>query len=114
MANYLLVPVREIARFIIWWIARVPAKIAMSGLRLLIALDSSLALKANLVLWLKLEPVFGEYGWQGRLIGVFLRGIRLLVSLFAYLLVIGGTVVCLLVWYAVVPACIYLLFNKPV
>ena len=45
------------------------------------------------------QPIFQDPTWQGRLIGIGIRIIRLLVGLFAEGLFLLAVLVCVLAWY---------------
>ena len=106
-----LVPIKEIYSFIRWWLVEIPLYLLRFIKSSLIATDDILRLGANLRLWVAVEPLFKDYTWSGRMVGFFIRGIRILVSILVYLviLVIGTLVV--LTWFLLPLLAIILIFS---
>lgn len=82
-----MTPIREIGRFLTWWVADMPAKILDSTKSFLLTAEDVLQFGANLRLWLAIEPLFGDYNWRGRVIGFLFRGVRVAATLTVYLLI---------------------------
>ena len=94
-----LTPIKEIGRFLSWWVADVPAKILDGTKSLLLTAEDVLQFGVNLRLWLAIEPLFGDYNWRGRVIGFLFRGVRVAATLVVYLLIgVVGLVVTITWW----------------
>lgn len=78
---------------------------------LMIAMDDNLQFAKNLRLWLMFEPLFGDYGWRGRLVGFFMRGMRALVTIVIYALVFVTVIVFMLGWIALLPLSITMILQ---
>ena len=111
MATLLLKFPSHLAGFLIWWVSLVPVRIFHWFEELITSFEANLQLLANLKLWLSLEPLFGDYGWKGRLVGFLLRGVRLVVTLVLYLAVVALAVGTILGWLAVLPLSLALIFG---
>ena len=108
MEKALLVPIKEIVNFLAWWGWQTPRGILYGTKNLLLDFDNSLQLGANLRLWLAVEPMFGDYTWSGRVTGFLLRGVRVLITLLVYLVVLVTGVLAIILWLALP----FLLFIK--
>ena len=64
----------------------------------LASIDDSFQLLPNLRLWLSFEPLFGDYGWRGRIIGFLFRGVRFIYSLLVMLFVLLVGIALMLLW----------------
>lgn len=111
MATLLLKFPSHLTGFLIWWVSLIPLRIFRWFEEFLTGIDASLQLFANLKLWLSLEPLFGDYGWKGRLVGFLLRGVRLAVTVVIYLVVIGLAVATILGWLLIFPLSLALTFG---
>lgn len=99
----------ELTRFFYWWAVEMPSRIWMQTRSLLITADENLTLGVTFRLWLAIEPLFGDYTWNGRLIGWLFRGFRLIitVAVYAFIFSIGAAVFAF--WFVMpVLALIYL------
>jgi len=94
-----LVILKEIYYFIYWWLITIPLGILNGIKSVLIELDHTLVLRENFRLWLVAEPMFGDYTWQGRLVGFFLRGLRVICSIVAYLLIVLLGILIIVGWF---------------
>lgn len=92
-------PIKEVGRFLSWWLADVPAKILDGTRSFLLSAEDVLRFGANLRLWLAVEPLFGDYNWRGRLIGFIFRGVRVIATLVVYLLIGITGMVLILIWW---------------
>jgi len=110
MTTYWLMPIRELARFFIWWGFTVPKQLLKLGWDIFTITDDNLRLATNLKLWLAFEPLFGEYDWRGHLIGFFLRGMRTAATAVIYVGMLILTVALPLVWYALIAAVLVMIF----
>lgn len=111
MATLLLKFPLHLAGFLIWWVSLVPMRIFRWYEEFLTGVEANLQLFANLKLWLSLEPLFGDYGWKGRLVGFLLRGVRLVVTLSVYLVIIGLAITTIVGWLIVFPLSLALTFG---
>ena len=84
MSQIWLMPLKEIYLFLRWWGWEIPAGIFQSTKNALLDFDNILQFEANLRLWLAVEPLFGDYTWAGRVIGLLLRGLRVTFTLVIY------------------------------
>lgn len=100
MTSYWLKPFIEICNFVAWWIVLTPAKILKNTRSFLITADNVLELGANLRLWFAIEPLFGDYNWQGRLVGFLIRGVRVVVTFAVYLAILVMGILATLAWLA--------------
>lgn len=100
MTLYWLKPFVEIYNFIVWWIVLTPTGMLKNTRSFLIAADNILELGANLRLWFAIEPLFGDYNWQGRLVGFLIRSVRVVVTLVVYLAILGVGILATLAWLA--------------
>jgi len=98
MQSVWLKPFKEIYNFIFWWGITTPSKIFGFSKTLLLETDEALDLGTNIRLWLAIEPLFGDYTWQGRLSGFFLRGVRVIFSIAVYILVFLIGLIFMLMW----------------
>lgn len=96
-----LVILKEIYDFIYWWLIAIPLSILNGVKSILLEVDHALVLRENFRLWLVAEPMFGDYTWQGRLVGFFLRGLRVVCSVLVYLLIVLLGVLIIVGWFAV-------------
>ncbi|MFA5270189.1 MAG: hypothetical protein WC400_01070 [Patescibacteria group bacterium] len=94
-----LKPIKEVGRFLSWWIADVPAKILANTRSFLLTAEDVLQFGSNLRLWLAFEPLFGDYNWRGRVVGFIFRGFRVLATLFVYLIISIVGLAAALVWW---------------
>ncbi len=101
----------HILGFLAWWLLSMPHRIFHWFEELLGSLDNKLQLLSNFRLWLSLEPLFGDYGWKGRMIGFLFRGVRTIISLIAYLIIIGLWLAAEAFWILLLPAAIGLIFG---
>ena len=86
-----------------------PLRILKQTQNLLITADENLMLGKTIRLWIAVEPLFGDYTKSGRLVGFFLRGIRIAVSILVYVAIFLGGLGLLAIWYiAPIWAMIYL------
>lgn len=106
MSTFLLQTPRHISGFLIWWIYQMPANIFRWFEGALASLDNNLQFGRNLRLWIMLEPLFGDYGWRGRMIGFLMRGIRAIFTLITYLAVFILGLICIAGWIALIPAAV--------
>ena len=83
-------------------------KIFKSTKSFLITADNILELGANFRLWFAIEPLFGDYNWQGRLVGFVIRSVRIIATLGVYLAVLMLGVATILAWLAL-PVYIFIL-----
>ena len=97
--NILLTPLREFARFIVWWVMTMPSRLWKIGWGFLLTAEDNLRLFSKIRLWFALEPLFGDYGWKGRLIGFIFRGMRIIVTAALYLGLLGLAISLLIAWY---------------
>ena len=65
-----------------------------------LAADENLLIGETIRLWFAIEPMFGDYNWQGRIIGFLLRFLRIIVSIVLYILIVVVGVAFVLVWLA--------------
>jgi hypothetical protein len=94
-----LMPIKEVIRFLGWWIADVPAKILVNTRSFLLTAEDVLQFGANFRLWLAIEPLFGDYNWRGRLIGFIFRGFRIFATLLVYLIISAIGLAAAMVWW---------------
>lgn len=111
MAQSWLTPFRELFGFLIWWVWVVPRRIIVLTKEWLLDTDDVLVLGETIRLWLAIEPLFGDYNWQGRLIGFLFRFIRILISLGIYIGVAVLGLVMLIAWLLVPVVAIVSIFN---
>lgn len=97
--------------FLSWWAYLMPVRIFHYFEDLIASFDSNLKLGPNLKLWLALEPLFGDYGWRGRLVGFLFRALRCLVTLLTYIAVFLLGIVAIIVWYLLIPISVALIFG---
>ena len=88
-----------------------PARIFRWFEDLLSKLDANLQLVSNIKLWLTIEPLFGDYGWKGRMIGFLFRGVRTIFSSAVYLVIIGLWLMAEAAWILLLPASIGMIFG---
>ncbi len=74
-------------------------------------LDSNLKFGPNLRLWFRLEPLFGDYGWRGRLVGFLFRTVRLATTLFVYVAAFAIGLAGIVLWYLLLPFAIGLILH---
>jgi hypothetical protein len=99
MAQIKFLPLKELVNFIYWWSALMPLRILNQTKSLLIVADENLMLGQTIRLWIAIEPLFGDYTKGGRLVGFFLRGMRIAASILAYLVIFLGGLGLLVIWY---------------
>ena len=86
-----------------------PLRILNQTKGFLITADENLMLGQTIRLWIAVEPLFGDYAKGGRLVGFFLRSVRIVASILAYLVILLGGLGLLVIWYlAPIWAMIYL------
>lgn len=86
-----------------------PLRILNQTKGLLITADENLMLGQTIRLWIAVEPLFGDYTKGGRLVGFFLRSVRIATSILAYLVIFLGGLGLFAIWYiAPIWAMIYL------
>lgn len=73
--------------------------------------DGNLKFGANLKLWLAFEPLFGDYGWRGRLVGFLFRTFRAIITLLTYIAIICAAIVAMILWYLLIPLSIALIVG---
>lgn len=83
--------------FLHWWAVLVPTQIVEQGKQSIASVGDAFAMKA--MLQHMGEPIFQDPTWQGRLIGIGIRIIRVGIGLFAEMLTFIAVGVVLLVWY---------------
>lgn len=83
--------------FFNWWAALMPAKIVDGGRNIMNLVADAFAVKA-MATHIN-EPIFQDPTWQGRLIGIGIRIIRIICGLFAQFLVLLATGFAVLLWY---------------
>lgn len=88
MTSIILVPLKQILKFLEWWAVEIPTTILIGVRNVLVDFDEGLQLVANFRLWFAIEPMFGDYTWSGRTVGFLLRGLRVAMSLFMYVLIV--------------------------
>ncbi|MBU1092353.1 hypothetical protein KJ836_01620 [Patescibacteria group bacterium] len=88
MTPVILVPLKQILKFLEWWAVEVPTTILIGVKNVLIDFDSGIQLVANFQLWIAVEPMFGDYTWSGRTVGFLIRGLRVIMTLFVYILIV--------------------------
>lgn len=93
-------PFREIYNFLYWWSVTVSVGIFNTFKSILLGIDDSLDLGSNIRLWIAIEPLFRDYTWQGRLSGFFLRGIRIFISILAYIAILLLGILSIVVWFS--------------
>lgn len=98
MEQVWLIPIKESINFVVWWGNEVPRIILRFTRDLLFSFESNLQFRANLKLWLTIEPMFGDYTWSGRTIGFLIRGIRVIVTIFVYLIILISGGLATLIW----------------
>ena len=103
-------PFKEIYNFVHWWSVVVPSGIFNVFKLILLTVDDSLDLGSNIRLWVAIEPLFGDYTWQGRLSGFFLRGVRVIASTLAYLAILLLGLVSLVAWFGLIILIGWLIF----
>lgn len=106
-----LVPIKEIYSFIRWWLVEIPLYLLKFIKSSLIVTDDILGLGANLRLWLAIEPLFKDYTWSGRMVGFLIRGIRILASIFVYLVILIVGILVMLIWFLLPLFAIILIFR---
>lgn len=104
-------PLKELTSFLAWWGFEVPKRLFLAGWNIFLATDDTLRLASNAKLWLAFEPMFGDYDWKGYLVGFFLRGIRVMASVLAYVAVLALVIALPIAWYCLTFATIILLFR---
>ena len=77
-----------------------PFRILKQTKNLLIIVDENLMLGQTLRLWIAVEPLFGDYTKGGRLVGFFLRGVRVATSILVYSVLFLGGLGLFVTWYA--------------
>lgn len=92
-------PFKEIYNFLCWWSIVVPVGIFNTFKSIMLRIDDSLDLGSNFRLWIAIEPLFGDYTWQGRLSGFFLRGVRLLISVLVYIAILLAGILSIIIWF---------------
>lgn len=93
-------PFKEIYNFLYWWSVIIPAGVFNTFKLVMLEVDDSLDLGSNIRLWIAIEPLFGDYTWQGRLSGFFLRGIRILISALVYIAILLVGVISIIIWFS--------------
>lgn len=88
----------NITAFFVWWLFLMPKWIFLRTQIWLANIDDSFQLLSNLRLWFSFEPLFGDYGWKGRIIGFIFRGIRFAYSLIIMLAVLLFGIGLILLW----------------
>lgn len=89
MTSIILVPLKQIVKFLDWWAIEVPTNFLIGTRNAVIDFDEELQLVANFRLWLAVEPMFGDYTWSGRTVGFLIRGLRVAMTLFVYILIVA-------------------------
>jgi len=109
MTQIIFLPLKELGSFIRWWGVSMPLRILRQTKNLLITVDENLMLGRTIRLWIAVEPLFGDYTKGGRLVGFFLRGVRIATSILVYLTIFLGGLGLFFIWYAApILAIIYL------
>lgn len=86
-----------------------PLRILEQTKNFLIVADENLMLGKTVRLWVAVEPLFGDYTKGGRLVGFFLRGVRIAISILVYLAIFLAGLGLFAIWYmAPIWAMIYL------
>jgi hypothetical protein len=98
MTHILLAPFKETAKFIYWWVFAMPKRILNWLYDTVLVADEMLVLGETIRLWIAIEPMFGDYNWQGRIIGFLFRFARILVSLAFYLVILVIGLAGMLLW----------------
>ena len=106
-----LVLFKEIYSFIKWWLIDTPLCLLGFVKTCLVAADDVLELGATSRLWLAIEPLFKDYTWSGRMVGFLIRGVRILVSLFVYLVILAVGILVILTWFLLPLFAIILIFR---
>lgn len=65
----------------------------------LLAADEVLVIGETVRLWFAIEPMFGDYNWQGRIIGFIFRFFRILVSIIFYIVIVVVGLFAVLAWF---------------
>ncbi len=110
MTTSWLMPVRELARFFVWWVFRIPKSLFLAGWSFFLLADDNLRLMSNLKLWLTFEPMFGDNDFKGHVVGFLLRGVLTLVNAVVYLVLFGLTLVLPLLWYLATVIALIMIF----
>ncbi len=97
--------------FLRWWAATMPVRLFHNFEDFISNLDGNLRLGSNLKLWLGFEPLFGDYGWRGRLVGFLFRTFRCLFTLLTYIAVIFAGILTIIFWYLLIPISIALILH---
>jgi len=100
MAQINFLPLKELVNFIHWWGILMPLRILRQTKNLLITVDGNLMLGRTIRLWVAVEPLFGDYTKSGRLVGFFLRGVRVATSILVYVVIFLGGLGLFGIWYA--------------
>ncbi|MDD5605768.1 MAG: hypothetical protein PHR51_00295 [Patescibacteria group bacterium] len=98
MINIFLTPLQELTQFLYWWVIFVPRRLFGWVYDSILAMDEVLVLGETFRLWIAIEPLFGDYGWQGRIIGFLFRFFRVLISLGIYFGILIVGLFCTVVW----------------
>jgi len=101
----------HILGFLNWWLGVMPTRIFRSFEEIFTKFDGSLQLVSNLRLWFMFEPLFGDYGWKGRMIGFLFRGVRAAVTVLIYISILIVAAAFELGWILLLPASIGLIFG---
>ncbi|MFA5967251.1 MAG: hypothetical protein WC805_01910 [Patescibacteria group bacterium] len=107
MSQIWLIPLKEVYLFLRWWSWEIPADIFRATQTALLDFDNILQFEANFRLWLAVEPLFGDYTWAGRLVGLLLRGVRVLFTLVIYTGVLLLGLVIIASWWLLPVATFY-------
>lgn len=83
--------------FVMWWAVMVPGRLWRAGDKWIKTAGEIFAVK-EMVQHLG-EPIFQDPTWQGRLIGIVIRLIRLVVGLVGQFLFLCAVVVVIGLWY---------------
>lgn len=97
--------------FLSWWAYLMPIRIFHYFEEFVSHMDGNLKFGANLRLWLAFEPLFGDYGWRGRLVGFLFRSVRAVFTLLAYVAVICAGLAAIIFWYLLIPIAIALMLR---
>lgn len=111
MNTLLLRTPHHLLGFFGWWAYLMPIRIFHYFEDFLSAVDGNLKFGANLKLWLAFEPLFGDYGWRGRLVGFLFRTLRALVTLLVYIAIFCIAIASIIMWYLLIPLSFALIFG---
>ncbi len=83
--------------FVRWWAVLIPQRIWLWGKRVIWLVGDAFAVQAMVTHWG--QAIFQDPTWQGRIIGILIRTVRIVIGLFAQGITVLLVIAALAAWY---------------